>query len=194
MVQTKSTMLELNSKLPDFSVQDVRTGEPITPENFKDKKALLVIFLCRHCPFVKHIQNEIADLGRDYSGKDVALLAVSSNDASTHPDDSPEGLKEMAEELGLNFPLCFDESQVAAKSFTAACTPDFFLFDKDRKLVYRGQFDNARPGNEEPVTGSDVRNAIDAVLEDREVNPDQKPSIGCNIKWEKGNEPDYFSA
>ena len=192
MALTESTMLELGHRLPDFSLPDVVSGKTISPADFQDKKALLVMFICVHCPYVIHVREELARLGRDYAGKPLGIIAISSNYVGTHPQDAPENLKKMAEELGFNFPYCYDETQEVAKAFTAACTPDFFLFDEDRKLVYRGQLDDSRPGNGIPVTGKDLRAAIDAVLAGKPVDPNQKPSMGCNIKWKPGNEPDYF--
>jgi len=186
-------MLELGTKAPDFALPDVISGRRISLPEFAGEKALLVMFICRHCPYVKHVQEELARLGRDYADKDLGIVAISSNDASEHPDDSPASLKEMAGELGFTFPFCYDESQAVAQAYLAACTPDFFLFDKERKLVYRGQLDDSRPGNEKPVTGSDLRAALDSVLGERAVNPDQRASLGCNIKWKSGNEPAYFS-
>jgi thiol-disulfide isomerase/thioredoxin len=193
MVKTLSTMVELGTAAPDFNLPDVVTGRAISPDTFKDKKALLVMFICRHCPFVKHIQQELARIGRDYGDKDVAIVAISSNDADTFPEDSPSSLKEMAEELGFGFPFCYDETQQTAKAYEAACTPDFYLFDKGRRLVYRGQLDDSRPGGDIPVTGRDLRAALDAVLDDRPVDENQRASIGCNIKWKAGNEPEYFA-
>jgi hypothetical protein len=143
---------------------------------------------------VKHVQAELARLGQDYVPKDVGIVAVSANSVETHPQDSPEHLKAMAESLGFNFPYCYDETQAVAKAYTAACTPDFFLFDGDMKLVYRGQLDDSRPGNDAPVNGKDLRAALDTVLAEQSVSPEQKPSIGCNIKWAPGNEPEYFKA
>ena len=192
MALTASTMLPLGTKAPDFQLPDVVSGETISLETFADKKALLVAFICQHCPFVKHVKHEIARIGKDYADKEVAIVAISANDVANYPGDSPENLKKMAQELAFNFPLCYDESQETAKAYTAACTPDFFLFDAEQKLVYRGQLDDSRPGNDRPVTGKDLRSAIDAVLASKEVSPDQKPSIGCNIKWKPGNEPPYY--
>ncbi len=192
MVLTPSTMLALGTKAPAFELPDVVSGETITLETFAGKKALLVMFICRHCPYVKHVQSELARLGRDYAGSDLGIVAISSNDAANYPDDAPEKLKEMALREGFTFPFCYDESQEVARAYTAACTPDFFLFDADRNLVYRGQLDDSRPENGKPVTGRDLRAAIDAVLAGRPVDPDQKPSVGCNIKWKPGNEPPYF--
>jgi peroxiredoxin len=194
MVRTMSTMLVLGTEAPDFSLPDVRSGKNISLETFKDKKALLVMFICRHCPYVKHVQDELAKIGKDYSGKDLGIVAISSNDAQEYPEDSPESLKEMAQELGFEFPYCYDESQAVAKAYTAACTPDFFLFNKDRKLVYRGQLDDSRPKSDIPVTGRDLRAALDSVLNDQSVDTNQRPSLGCNIKWKQGSEPSYFSA
>jgi len=192
MARTASTMLPLGTKAPEFQLPDVVSGETISLDRFAGKQGLVVIFLCRHCPFVKHVQGELAKLGRDYQDADLGIVAISANDAANYPDDAPEKLKEMAKELGLTFPLCYDESQETAKAYTAACTPDFFVFDRDRKLVYRGQFDDSRPGNDKPVTGKDLRSAIDAVLAQSPISEEQKPSIGCNIKWKPGNEPAYY--
>ena len=183
MVLTPSTMLALGSSAPDFHLPDVVSGDAVTLGSFADKEALLVMFICRHCPFVVHVQEELARLGSDYKTESVGIVAISSNDAETYPDDSPSNLKAMAEELGFNFPYCYDESQDVARAYQAACTPDFFLFDGQRELVYRGQLDGSRPGNNEPVTGRDLREAVDAVLSGTAVSSDQIPSIGCNIKW-----------
>ncbi len=183
MSQTSSTMLPLGSIAPDFSLPDVVSGKTITLNDFKDKKALLVMFICHHCPYVQHVKGELAQIGKDYQGKNIGIIAISANDAEAYPDDSPADLKEMAKEEGFTFAFAYDETQAFAKAYKAACTPDFFLFDQERKLVYRGQLDDSRPGNYLPVTGKDLRNAIDAVLTDISVNPDQKPSLGCNIKW-----------
>ncbi|MEJ2605053.1 MAG: thioredoxin family protein [Anaerolineales bacterium] len=193
MVQTPSTMLALGTAAPAFSLPDVVSGGTVSLGDFASKKALLVMFICRHCPYVKHVQQEIARIGRDYAAKDVGIVAISANDAGTYPEDAPHSLKEMAEELGFRFPFLYDDSQEVAKAYTAACTPDFFVFDDNRELVYRGQLDGSRPGNDVPVSGKDLRSALDAVLADEPVNPDQRPSIGCNIKWKGGNEPDYFN-
>jgi peroxiredoxin len=194
MVRTLSTMLELGTQAPDFQLPDVVTGRAISLKTFDDKKALLVMFICRHCPYVKHVQEELARLGRDYRDKDVGIVAISSNDATEHPDDAPESLKEMAEELGFVFPYCYDESQAVARAYSAACTPDFFLFDRERRLVYRGQLDDSRPQSGKPVTGRDLRAALDNVLANEPVRVEQMPSLGCNIKWKAGNEPEYFGA
>lgn len=185
MAATESTMLALGTPAPDFHLPDVVTGRTVSLQDFADKKALLVMFICRHCPYVVHVRHELAKLGVDYADKSVGIVAISSNDAEAYPEDAPESLKQMALELGFRFPFLYDESQDVARAYDAACTPDFFLFDADRKLVYRGQLDGSRPGNGIPVTGRDLRAAIDAVLEDQPVNPNQKPSLGCNIKWKR---------
>ena len=192
MAATPSTMLDLGTKAPDFSLSDVDTGSPVSLGAFNDKRALLVMFICQHCPFVRHVKSELARLGRDYRPKNVGIVAISSNDPAVSSEDSPEELKVMAIEWDLSFPLCYDETQEVAKSYAAACTPDFFLFDERRRLVYRGQLDDSRPKNGNPVTGADLRAAIDALLSDCPINPDQKPSLGCNIKWKPGNEPAYY--
>ena len=183
MVLTPSTMLALGSPAPDFQLPDVVSGDTVTLDSFANKEALLVMFICRHCPFVVHVQEELARLGSDYRNKNAGIVAISSNDAENYPDDSPANLKAMAAELGFAFPYCYDESQEVARAYKAACTPDFFLFDGQRALVYRGQLDASRPGNNEPVTGRDLREAMDAVLSGAPVSSDQTPSIGCNIKW-----------
>lgn len=192
MVLTASTMLPLGTKAPEFHLPEVVSGENISLANFADKKALLVMFICRHCPFVKHIQQELANLGKDYFNSNLGIVAISANDAQNYPNDAPESLKEMSTELGFKFPFCYDETQETAQAYTAACTPDFFLFDQERKLVYRGQLDDSRPSNNKPVTGADLRAAIEAVLVDQAVTSEQIPSVGCNIKWKPGNEPNYF--
>jgi thiol-disulfide isomerase/thioredoxin len=192
MALTASTMLPLGTTAPNFHLPEVVSGEKISLANFADKKALLVMFICRHCPFVKHIQTQLALLGEDYFNSDLGIVAISANDAQNYPDDAPESLKAMATELGFEFPLCYDETQETAKAYTAACTPDFFVFDGERKLVYRGQLDDSRPSNGKPVTGADLRAAIEAVLASKPVPDEQNPSIGCNIKWKAGNAPSYF--
>jgi peroxiredoxin len=191
MVLTASTMLPLGTKAPEFHLPEVVNGKIISLENFADKKALLIMFICRHCPFVKHIQQELAKLDQDYSNSDLGIIAISANDAKNYPNDAPESLKEMSIELGFDFTFCYDETQATAKAYTAACTPDFFLFDSDRKLVYRGQLDDSRPSNNQPVTGKDLRAAITAVLNNQPISSEQQPSIGCNIKWKAGNQPNY---
>ena len=192
MVKTASTMLALGTAAPEFQLQDIVSGATISLDTKRDRQALLVMFICQHCPFVKHVQDELAKIGHDYEGKPLAIVAISANDVANYPDDSPEKLKEMAEKLNFNFPICYDESQEVSKAYTAACTPDFFLFDANDKLVYRGQLDDSRPSNDIPVTGKDLRKAIDTVLQGGTVDSTQKPSIGCNIKWKPGNEPEYF--
>lgn len=184
-----STMLPLGTKAPDFQLPDVVTGKLISLAAFGGKKALLVMFICRHCPYVVHVQNELVRLGQDYASKGVGIIAISANDASRYPDDAPDNLKTMARELSFSFPFCHDESQDTAKAYRAACTPDFFLFDSQQKLVYRGQLDDSRPGNGKPVTGRDLRAAMDAVLAGKPVGADQRPSAGCSIKWKPGNDP-----
>jgi peroxiredoxin len=191
MTLTFSTMLELGTPAPDFSLPDVVSGQTISLATFSDKPALLVMFVCRHCPFVRHVQNELARLGRDYQDA-AGIVGISSNDAGMFDDDSPESLKEWAREYGITFPLCYDETQAVAKAYTAACTPDPFLFDDRRRLVYRGQLDDSRPGNGKPPTGRDIRAALDALLGGRPIDPVQRPSAGCNIKWKPGNAPAYF--
>ena len=183
MARTLSNMLELGTPAPDFNLPDVVTGRDVSMADFTRNKALLVMFICAHCPFVKHVQHELASIGRDYGDKDIGIVAISSNDAASFPEDSPAGLKLMAQQQGFGFPFCYDESQEIARAYDAACTPDFYLFDGTRQLVYRGQLDDSRPGTDIPVTGKDLRSAIDAVLEDKAVDQNQRPSLGCNIKW-----------
>jgi peroxiredoxin len=183
MARTESTMLTLGTVAPDFALTDVVTGKIVHRDDFNESDALLVLFICAHCPFVKHIEKELAQFGKDYGGKPLAIVAISSNDAVAYPADNPDCLKQQAEAFGFTFPYLFDETQAVAKAYDAVCTPDVFLFDKDRKLAYRGQFDASRPGNGVPVTGEDLRAAADAVLAGKPAREDQKPSIGCNIKW-----------
>lgn len=187
----ESTMLQLGTPAPAFSLKDVVSGRTITLDSFAGKSALLIMFICRHCPYVVHVQNEIAQIGMDYAEREVGILAISSNDPLTYPDDAPDRLKEMAEKLDFRFPFCFDETQYVAKAYRAACTPDFYLFDKQRRLAYRGQLDDSRPGNNKPVTGRDLRAAMEAVLAGQQIEGPQRPSIGCSIKWKKGNAPPY---
>jgi peroxiredoxin len=191
MALTPSTMLALGTQAPDFHLPDTVSGKTLSLDTFTEKEALLVMFICRHCPYVKHVQTELARLGKDYAQRGVGIVAISANNAAQYPDDAPGQLKVMAQELGFSFPFCYDESQETAKAYTAACTPDFFLFDGQRKLVYRGQLDGSRPGNGKSLNGQDLRDALDAVLAGQTVSPEQKPSIGCNIKWKPGNEPAY---
>jgi peroxiredoxin len=186
-----STMLDLGTEAPDFSLPDVVSGRTVARAAFDGRQALLVMFICRHCPYVKHVQQELARLGADYLNRGVGVVAIASNDASTHPEDRPESLKEMAETLGFMFPVCYDETQDVARAYKAACTPDFFVFDRARRLVYRGQLDASRPGRATPVTGRDLRAALDAVLAGRPVDPEQRPSVGCSIKWKPGRAPAY---
>ncbi|MEO8098160.1 MAG: thioredoxin family protein [Acidobacteriota bacterium] len=191
MSLTASTMMPLGIQVPSFHLPDVRTGKSISPEI--SGRPLLVIFLCRHCPFVVHVREELARIGGDYKNK-VDIIAISSNDAAKYPDDSPQRLKEMAEELGFAFPVCHDESQDVAQAFTAACTPDFFLFDADHRLAYRGQLDGSRPRNDVPVDGRDLRAAMDALVSGDRPAAIQLASVGCNIKWKSGNQPQYFES
>jgi peroxiredoxin len=178
----QSVMLALGTAAPGFSLPDVVSGRTMTLESFAGSKALLVMFICRHCPFVVHVQSELARVGRDYAARGVGVIAISANDAETYPDDAPERLREQADEQGFTFPYCYDETQAVAKAYRAVCTPDFFLFDENRRLVYRGQLDATRPGKGTP-DGRDLRAALDAVLAGRPVSPDQRPSVGCGIKW-----------
>ena len=191
MVLTPSTMLPLGTTAPDFALLDVVSGQTLTLTDVMGEKGLLVMFICRHCPFVKHIQDQLAQLGKDYQSQGLGLVAISANNAVSHPDDAPDSLKEMAAQVGFTFPFLYDETQAIAKAYQAACTPDFFLFSGQKALVYRGQLDDSRPGNDQPVTGKDLRAAIALVLADQPVPTTQKPSIGCNIKWKPGNEPSY---
>ena len=184
-------MLPLGTTAPDFKLPDTN-GKTVALADFKDKSALLVMFICNHCPYVKHIRAGLAQLARDYLPRGVAIVGVNSNDVANYPDDSPARMKAEVKSVGYLFPYLYDESQAVAKAYRAACTPDLYLFDKGRKLVYRGQFDDSRPGNGVPVTGKDVRAALDAVLAGKPVSPNQKASMGCNIKWKTGNEPEYF--
>jgi peroxiredoxin len=190
MARTASTMLPLGTRAPGFSLPDT-DGRTVSLEDHEDAPGLLVMFLCNHCPFVKHLREGLAAFAREYAERGLGIVAISSNDPERYPADSPEMMAKEKEEFGYVFPYLFDEDQEIAKAYRAACTPDFFLFDADRELVYRGQFDDSRPGSDEPVTGADLRAAADAVLEGTPVPRDQKPSLGCNIKWKPGNAPDY---
>jgi peroxiredoxin len=186
MSRTPSTMVALGTSAPSFELPDVRTGKTVRLEDFAQRQALLVMFICRHCPYVKHVQAELARVGRDLEGRDLSIVAISSNDALNYPDDAPGSLAEQAREQGFGFPYLYDESQAVARAYAAACTPDFFLFRRDRdvfRLAYRGQLDDSRPGNGKPVTGVDLRRALDAVLGGQLVPEPQVPSLGCNIKW-----------
>jgi peroxiredoxin len=191
MVRTPSTMLPLGTPAPDFKLMNV-DGREVELADFAGKPALLVMFMCNHCPFVIHVAEELARLSSEYMARGVAVVGINSNDTATHPADSPERMVAEAEERGYQFPYLFDETQEVAHEYRAACTPDFFLFDKDRKLVYRGQLDDSRPGNGVPVTGKDLRAALDATLAGATPVSEQRASLGCNIKWKVGNEPDYF--
>ena len=192
MAATPSTMLALGTPAPDFSLPDVATGRTVSLADFSGEKALLVIFLCAHCPFVVHVKSELGRLDRDYAGKSVAIVGITANDIADYPQDAPKPTAEFARAAGFNFPILFDETQSVAKAYTAACTPDFFLFGPDRRLVYRGQLDDSRPGRG-TSDGADIRAALDAILSDQPVNPNQRPSIGCNIKWKAGNEHAFFT-
>ncbi len=176
-------MKQLGTQAPDFELRDVVSGTAISRKDVAGPRGMLVMFICRHCPFVNHVQDELAKIGRDYAGRGVGIIAISSNDVTSHPEDSPTKLAYQAQELNFNFPYLFDETQDVARAYDAQCTPDFFLYDGQGRLVYRGQLDDSRPGSDIPVTGRDLRAAIDAVIAGREVSPEQRPSIGCNIKW-----------
>lgn len=191
---TPSTMLPLGTTAPNFSLPDVTTKKIVSLADYEKSPALLVMFLCNHCPYVKHIRAVLAQLGKEYQDKGVGVVAISSNDVVGYPDDSPEKMVLEAKSAGYTFPYLYDESQSVAKSYKAACTPDFYVFDKQHQLVYRGQIDDSRPANGQPVTGKDLRAALDAVLAGQTVPATQKPSIGCNIKWKAGNEPSYFGS
>jgi peroxiredoxin len=191
MVRTASTMLPLGTTAPAFSLPDV-DGRKVSLSDFTDAPALLVVFMCNHCPYVKHVAAGLAKLAADYQRRDVAVVGINSNNADAYPEDAPAQMAEGAKTRGYTFPYLYDATQCVAKAYRAACTPDFYVFDRARKLVYRGQMDSSRPGAALPVTGQDLCAALDAVLADQPVPADQKPSLGCNIKWKPGNEPDYF--
>ena len=191
MVKTASTMLPLGTQAPDFSLVNV-DGRTVSAKDFQDASAMLVIFMCNHCPFVIHVAEELANLANEYQQKGVAVVGISSNDVENFPQDSPEQMVHEAEQRGYTFSYLYDEDQQVARAYRAACTPDFFVFDADQQLVYRGQMDNSRPDSGIPVTGGDLRNALDAVLAQGPVPQDQKPSIGCNIKWKEDAAPEYF--
>jgi len=188
MTLTPSSMLPLGTTMPEFSLPEPLTGNIVSSSQIKPDQATLVMFICNHCPYVIHLADHISMLASDYSGRDIAIFAMNSNDVKTHPADSPDNMVAEAQHRGYVFPYLFDETQEVARAFGAACTPDFFLFDRDRKLVYRGQFDNSRPGGGKPVTGEDLREAINATLAGEPVSQNQVPSTGCNIKWKPGNE------
>jgi peroxiredoxin len=184
-------MLELGTPLPEFSLPDTVSDRTLSSESLRGTPAVVAV-ICNHCPFVKHIRKGLAKFGRDYADRGLGIVAISSNDVQTHPDDAPTKMAEEARSAGYNFPYLYDETQEVAKAFRAACTPEFYVFDRAGKLAYRGQFDSSRPGNDEPVTGADLRAAVDALLAGRRPSGEQKPSIGCNIKWKSGNAPEYF--
>jgi peroxiredoxin len=191
MVAVPSTMLPLGTSAPAFRLPDTQ-GKMVTPMDFKSAPALLVMFICNHCPYVKYVRETLAALTTEYQKKGVAIVGINSNNAIAYPDDSPAMMAREVKDIGYTFPYLIDETQSVAKSYHAACTPEFYLFDHAQKLVYRGQMDDSRPGSSIPVTGKDLRAALDAVLTGQPVSSTQKPSLGCNIKWKPGNEPDYF--
>ncbi len=194
MARTLSTMMELGTTAPDFSLPNTNRrygGDTVSLADFGDAQALLVVFMCNHCPYVVHVRDAFVRFVKEYQSEGIAVVAISANDVGTHPDDGPEKMTEASIQHGYTFPYLYDETQQVAKAYQAACTPDFFLFDRQRKLYYRGQFDKARPGNDEPITGDDLRAAVDALLEGKSAPEEQVPSMGCNIKWRPGNEPAY---
>jgi peroxiredoxin len=191
MAAVTSIMLPLGTEAPTFQLPDIQ-GKTISISDFRDAPALLVVFMCNHCPYVKHIRESLVELVKEYQAKGVAVVAINANDVDTYPEDSPELMARDAETYGYTFPYLYDQTQQVARAYKAACTPDFFLFDRDRRLVYRGQIDSSRPGNDKPLSGEDLRAALEAVLAGGRISPQQKPSMGCNIKWKPGNEPDYF--
>jgi len=191
MVMTASIMLPLGTEAPDFTLPDAN-GNPVSLSDFAGARALVVVFMCNHCPFVKHVIDGLVGLAKEYQPEGIAFVGVNSNDVDSYPDDRPERMAQFAREKGFSFPYLFDATQDVAKSYHAACTPDFFVFDEDRRLIYRGQMDDSRPGSDIPVTGADLRTVLEAVLEGEPVPEEQRPSMGCNIKWKAGNEPDYF--
>lgn len=186
MVATPSTMIPLGIKAPEFSLPDTVSGKTISLNQYRSDKATVVMFICNHCPYVKHVNQELVRLANDYQKKGVAFIAINANDVKNYPDDAPDKMKAVAEQLGYPFPYLYDESQEVARVYSAACTPDIYIFDGDLRLVYRGQLDDSRPHNDEPVNGKDVRQALDAVLSGQPVDPNQKPSMGCSIKWKAG--------
>lgn len=192
MARTPSTMLSLGTVAPDFVLPDP-SGRRFSRADVSGKEGLLVMFICNHCPYVLHVRTELAALGREYQSRGIGVVAICANDALSHPEDGPDRMAIESKQAGYGFPYLHDESQAVAKAYRAACTPDFFLFDRDNRLVYRGQLDDSRPGNNIPVTGRDLRAALDALLGGKQPVGAQKPSLGCNIKWKPGNEPDYFS-
>ena len=190
MALTPSTMLPLGTQAPVFRLRDT-DGRIVGLDDFADAPALLVAFICNHCPYVQHVRHELARLAKEYQSQGVAVVGINSNDVANYPEDSPEMMAREKTEIGYTFPYLYDETQAVAKAYRAACTPDFYVFDKEQKLVYRGQMDGSRPGNTVPITGKDLRAALDAVLSGRPVSDDQRPSVGCNIKWKRGNAPEY---
>lgn len=193
MARTPSTMVPLGTVAADFDLPNV-DGRMVSLDTAAGPRGTLVMFICNHCPFVKHVADQLAQVGREAIGRGIGVVAISANDVAAHPADSPEQMVREAEERGYPFPYLYDESQEVAKAYKAACTPDFFLFDAGRRLVYRGQLDDSRPGNDMPVTGHDLRQAIEALVAGRGPVAEQRPSIGCNIKWKPGNEPEFFRA
>jgi peroxiredoxin len=191
MAETPSTMLALGTQMPAFRLPDP-SGKWVSSNDFKDAPGFLVAFISNHCPYVKHIRSHFALLAREYQAKGVAIVGINSNDVKEYPEDSPKMMAKEIQTMDYSFPYLYDETQEAAKDYRAACTPDFYLFDGERRLVYRGQMDESRPGNNRPVTGADLRAALDALLAGKPVSSEQKPSVGCNIKWKPGNEPNYF--
>jgi peroxiredoxin len=189
-----STMLALGTKAPDFTLTDVVSDREVSLGDFNGSKGMLVMFICNHCPYVQHVRDELARFGRDYQDDDLGIVAISANDADQYPDDGPEAMRKEALGNGYTFPYLFDADQTVAAAYTAMCTPDFFLFDAHRELVYRGRFDDSRPNSGTAVTGADLRAAVDAVLSEQPVSADQWPSMGCSIKWKPGNVPAYFGA
>ena len=183
MARTLSSMVALGTKAPDFTLPNTVTGKQISLSEIKGEAATVIMFICNHCPFVKHVNDELVRLARDYKNKKIGFVAISSNDVINHPDDSPTLMKQVALQLNYPFPYCYDETQQVAKAYDAACTPDFFIYDKNLRLVYRGQLDDSRPGNEIPVTGKDIRHALDCLINNQPVPEQQRPGIGCNIKW-----------
>jgi peroxiredoxin len=192
MARTPSTMAPLGTRAPAFALPDT-DGNRVRDDDFADAPALLVIFICNHCPYVKHLRAGLADFAREYMAKGLAVVAINANDPEQYPDDGPDAMREEKRHAGYTFPYLFDETQNVARLYGAACTPDFFLYDADRRLAYRGQFDDSRPGNGVPVSGRDLRAAADAVLAGETPSPEQKPSIGCNIKWKPGRQPEFFT-
>ncbi len=192
MARTPTVRVNLGYQAPDFNLTDVVSGNACSFNDVKGSNGTVVMFLCNHCPFVVHVMDELIRIGNDYSDKGIGFVAISSNDVSTHPDDSPEKMAELAKEKSFPFPYLYDESQETAKVYLAACTPDFSVFDGNAECVYRGQLDDSRPGNNQPVNGKDLRTVLDLLVQGESIPTEQKPSLGCNIKWKAGNEPDYY--